>query len=123
MKLAEKYKLHQALVNDCMQPDHLLKYERMQDYAFIIFRIHIENDLPETDTIQELTNKIAIFFSDKFIITIHRCKHVLFDRLMEQMKAKGCKESRELLNLLIFACLNTYDKPFTKLSKSPVLGS
>jgi len=118
MKLAEKYKLHPALVNDCMQPDHLPKYERMQDYAFIIFRIHIENDLPEADSIQELTNKIAIFVSDKFIITIHRRKQVLFDGLMEQMKAKGCKDSRELLNLLIFACLNTYEKPLGKLSKS-----
>ncbi|MFF5383384.1 magnesium transporter CorA family protein [Pedobacter suwonensis] len=118
MKLAEKYKLHPALVNDCMQPDHLPKYERMQDYAFIIFRIHIENDLPEADSIQELTNKIAIFVSDKFIITIHRRKQVLFDGLMEQMKEKGCKDSRELLNLLIFACLNTYEKPLGKLSKS-----
>lgn len=118
MKLAEKYKLHPALVNDCMQPDHLPKYERMQDYAFIIFRIHIENDLPEADRIQELTNKIAIFVSDRFIITIHRRKQVLFDGLMEQMKAKGCKDSRELLNLLIFACLNTYEKPLGKLSKS-----
>lgn len=118
MKIAEKYKLHPALVNDCMQPDHLPKYERMQNYAFIIFRIHIENDLPEADSIQELTNKIAIFFSDKFIITIHRRKQVLFDDLMVQMKEKECKDSRELLNLLILACLNTYEKPLGKLSKS-----
>lgn len=118
MRLAEKYKLHPALVNDCMQPDHLPKYERMQDYAFIIFRIYIENDLPEADSIRELTNKIAIFVSDKFIITIHRQKQILFDGLMEHMKEKGCKDSRELLNLLIFACLNTYEKPLGKLSKS-----
>ncbi|MBC7567777.1 MAG: magnesium transporter CorA [Pedobacter sp.] len=118
LKLAEKYKLHPALVNDCMQPDHLPKYERMQDYAFIIFRIHIENDLPEADSIQELTNKIAVFVSDKFIITIHRRKQVLFDGLLDQMRAKGCKNSRELLNLLILACLNTYEKPLNKISNS-----
>jgi len=118
LKLADKYKLHPALVNDCMQPDHLPKYERMQDYAFIIFRIHIDNDLPEADSIQELTNKIAVFVSDKFIITIHRRKQVLFDGLLDQMRAKGCKNSRELLNLLILACLNTYEKPLNKISKS-----
>ncbi|MFP5081299.1 CorA family divalent cation transporter [Pedobacter sp. JCM 36344] len=118
LKLADKYKLHPALVNDCMQPDHLPKYERMQDYAFIIFRIHIDNDLPEADSIQELTNKIAVFVSDKFIITIHRRKQVLFDGLLDQMRANGCKNSRELLNLLILACLNTYEKPLNKISKS-----
>ena len=118
LKLAEKYKLHPALVNDCLQPDHLPKYERMEDYSFIIFRIHIDNDLPEADSVQELTNKIAIFYSEKFIITIHRHKQVLFDGLIEQMKTKQCRDSSELLNLLVFACLNTYERPLNKLSKS-----
>ena len=118
MKIAGKYKLHPALVNDCLQPDHLPKYERMEDYSFIIFRIHVDNDLPEADSVQELTNKIAIFYSDKFIITIHRRKQVLFDELKAQMHSKKCSDSKELLNLLIFACLNTYEKPLNKLSKA-----
>lgn len=116
--IAEKYGLHPALVNDCLQPDHLPKFERMQNYSFIIFRIYVENELPEADSVQELTNKIAIFFSDKFVLTIHRKKQVLFENVMESMKEKHCTSSAELLNILISSCLNTYEEPLKKLSKS-----
>jgi len=117
-ELARKYNLHPALVNDCLQPDHLPKFERMEKYAFIIFRIYTENDLPEADSIQELTNKIAIFISDQFILTIHRKKQTLFDKVIDSLKEKSCSSTKELLNILISSCLNTYEPPLQKLSKS-----
>jgi len=117
-ELAIKYNLHPALINDCLQPDHLPKFERMEKYAFIIFRIYTENDLPEADSIQELTNKIAIFISDQFILTIHRKKQTLFDNVIDSLKEKSCSSTKELLNILISSCLNTYEPPLQKLSKS-----
>jgi magnesium transporter len=110
-ELARKYSLHPALVNDCLQPDHLPKFERMEKYVFIIFRIYTENDLPEADSIQELTNKIAIFISDQFILTIHRKKQSLFDNVISSLKEKPCAGTKELLNILISSCLNTYEVP------------
>ena len=117
-QLTIKYNLHPALINDCLQPDHLPKFERMEKYAFIIFRIYTENDLPEADSIQELTNKIAIFISDQFILTIHRKKQTLFDKVIDSLKEKSCSSTKELLNILISSCLNTYEPPLQKLSKS-----
>lgn len=117
-QLAKKYKLHPALVADCLQSDHLPKYERMQHYSFIIFRIHTHNLVAEADSVQELTHKIAIFYAEDFLITIHRKKHTLFEPLEEMVKEKHCKLSSELLNALVSACLNTYAEPLTKLSKS-----
>lgn len=116
--IAGKYGLHPALVSDCLQPGHLPKFERMEKYSFIIFRIYTENELPEADTVQELTNKIAIFLADGFVLTIHRTKQTLFDGLKEAVVQQKCGNSHELLNLLISACLNTYDSPLQKLSKS-----
>ncbi|SHF39324.1 magnesium/cobalt transporter CorA [Pedobacter caeni] len=117
-EIAEKYKLHPALVNDCLQPDHLPKYERMENYSFIIFRIHSDNDVAEADTVQLMTHKIAIFYGEKFILTIHRRKLDLFERLIELVQSEKCSNSTELLNSLISACLNTYESPLSKLSKS-----
>lgn len=116
-EIAGKYKLHPVLVSDCLQPDHLPKYERMEDYSFIIFRIHIDNDVAEADTVQELTNKIAIFYAEKFILTIHRKKQVLFEGLFELVRTQKCGDTAELLNSLIHACLSTYEAPLAKLSK------
>lgn len=117
-EIAKKYKLHPALVNDCLQPDHLPKYERMENYSFIIFRIHSDNDVAEADTVQLMTHKIAIFYGEKFILTIHRRKLDLFEHLIELVQSKKCSNSTELLNSLISACLNTYESPLSKLSKS-----
>ncbi|WP_316838882.1 magnesium/cobalt transporter CorA [Pedobacter gandavensis] len=116
--IAEKYKLHPALVNDCLQPDHLPKYERMEDYAFIIFRIHTQNNVAEADTVQELTHKIAFFYSDHFLITVHRRTHDLIAPIAELIKNEKCGSTLDLLNLLISACLNTYTEPLNKLAKS-----
>lgn len=117
-EIAEKYKLHPALVNDCLQPDHLPKYERMENYSFIIFRIHSDNDIAEADTVQLMTHKIAIFYGEKFILTIHRRKLDLFEHLIGLVQSEKCSNSTELLNSLISACLNTYENPLQKLSKS-----
>ncbi|MEO7214564.1 MAG: CorA family divalent cation transporter [Mucilaginibacter sp.] len=117
-KVANKYNLHPALVNDCLQPDHLPKFERMQHYSFIIFRIYTESDLLEADNIQDLTSTIAIFFCEEFILTIHLKKQSLFKQVIESMEEKMSSSSRELFNILIVYCLNTYEEPLKELSKS-----
>lgn len=117
-QIASKYQLHPALVNDCLQPDHLPKFERMETYSFIIFRVYTENEHLEADTIQELTNKIAIFYSDKFVITIHRREQSFLGGVIEYLKSRPCSSSFQLLNVLINFCLSTYEAPLKSLSKS-----
>src|SRR4051812_5771921 len=81
-RIAKQYNLHEESVNDCLQPGHLPKYEQMKNYTFIILRVYSENN-SRADTVQEITNKIAIFLSDKFIITIHRLGVPLLQRISE----------------------------------------
>lgn len=118
LAIAQRYNLHTQQVNDCLQPGHLPKYEETNDYLFIIFRIYIDNELPEADSLRELTHKVAIFCSDSFLITIHRQEHAIIHNLAEQMQSKPCGGSRELLNHLLLACLATYEKPLDMLSRS-----
>jgi magnesium transporter len=82
VEVSKQFGLHPELVNDCLQPDHLPKYEDMDDYAFIIFRVYGDNAAPEADTVQELTTKIAVFYTDKFMVTIHRKLHKIVEELL-----------------------------------------
>lgn len=66
----------------------------------------------------QLTHKIAIFYGEKFLLTIHRREHQFIKPLMVLACSGKCESSRELLNLMISACLNTYDAPLAKLAKS-----
>lgn len=117
-EMAHRYNLHPALVNDCLEPEHLPKFERMQHYSFILFRICSKGDTPEVENVQDLTSTIAMSFCEKFILTIHRKKQSLFEHVIASMEEKMSSSSKERLNILIASCLNTYEDPLKKLSQS-----
>lgn len=116
-EIAKKYGLHPKLVKDCLQPDHLPKYERMEHYSFLIFRVAVESNVPEADTVQELTDKIAVFYAPEFMITIHMKELGLLEPLTEFAHSGSCSSPADLLNALVYACLNTYEGPLNKLAR------
>src|SRR5678810_564307 len=70
-EISERFGLNPHTVKDCMEPAHLPKYELDEQTHFLILRFYAHNFNSTMATIQEITNKLAIFFSDTFIITIH----------------------------------------------------
>ncbi|MFD2248037.1 CorA family divalent cation transporter [Pontibacter ruber] len=116
--VAATYGLHPSSVVDSLQPEHLPKYEAIGDIAFMIARVYDTEAHREADTIQELTNKIAIFFSSKFIITIHRNPTVLIKDIQEKYVATGIvKTPADLLVQLIKAVFRTYEAPARSLAE------
>jgi magnesium transporter len=113
-QLAETHGLHATAVKDCLDPEHLPKFERYGDLTFIIMRAFDEVSEPEAETIQQITRKIAVFFTDKSFITIHRKDQAFFARLREEhlQRAKG-REVRlsYVLTDLVNAVVSTYEKP------------
>ncbi len=118
-QIADQYVLHEASIKDCMQPDHLPKHELFDNYTFIIFRVLSTNPVHEADTIQELTNKISIFYTKDYLITVHQAE----DNLIDLVKAKRidtgkCDNTLHLLNALIKESILTFEQPGLKLSES-----
>lgn len=118
-EVAGKYTLHEASIKDCMQPDHLPKYELFDNYTFVIFRVFSPNHVHEADTIQELTNKISIFFNTDYIVTVHRAEGNLIDLIKTKRIDTGkCDNTMCLLNSMIRESILTFEKPGFKLSES-----
>lgn len=117
-KLKQTHSLHEASIKDWRQPDHLPKYETMNGYAFIIFRMHSESVTEEADTVPELTDKVAIFmFADK-VITLHRKPWKAPESIKEnQIEQHGCNDTLQLVNEIVKSCLGTYEEPSVKLTK------
>ncbi|MBU6153744.1 MAG: hypothetical protein KGP28_05535, partial [Bdellovibrionales bacterium] len=86
--LAREFSLHATQIQDCLEPFHLPKYESASDfsrgYSFLMVRVVQEDAEPDACTILELTRKMAIFFGENFILTVHR-KEIGF---LEQLKTK-----------------------------------
>lgn len=118
-EIATQFSLHETSIKDCMQPDHLPKYETVDNYTFIIFRVFTKQAITEADTIQELTNKIALFVTSDYVITVHRSEQSLIDDVKAKaIEGGGCKDTMCLLNRLIRASLLTFEEPSIKLSES-----
>jgi magnesium transporter len=116
--IAAQFGLHRSSVIDSLQPEHLPKYEAIGDIAFMIARIYDTSAHLEADTIQELTNKVAIFYSEKFVITIHRNPTDLIQQVQEKYVANGLvRTPADLLLRLIKAILKTYEVPIQKLAE------
>ncbi len=92
-KLADDYELHETSVEDCLDPEHLPKIEFIDDIIFIIARAYDNLATPQSDTVQELTRKLAIFIGKDFLLTIHRIDQDFFVKVVEEWKNK--KESQD----------------------------
>jgi magnesium transporter len=116
-KVAEKFGLHEASVEDSMQADHLPKYEKLKNYGFVIMRVYSVTRESEADTVQELTNKIAIFYSDTFIVTVHKFDWKEMEKIdQEFVKSGECHNSFHLFNEIMRYGLMTFDVPASKLT-------
>ncbi|HEX2217844.1 MAG TPA: CorA family divalent cation transporter [Gemmatimonadales bacterium] len=118
-ELVADFGLHPLSVNDCLDPEHLPKYEAFETHTFVILRA-VDEDAPRTAaTVQELTRKIAIFYGPSFLITIHRKDQAWLTALQGRgLQASAGKpgartESLQtsLLARLLNAALDTYQRP------------
>lgn len=70
--IAAEYRLHSTSVQDCLDPEHLPKFEAFDDYTFVILRAWDEEAPADCTTVQEVTRKLALFYAPSFLVTIHR---------------------------------------------------
>jgi magnesium transporter len=86
--VSEKYALNHHNLHDCLEPDHLPKFEEGDPFTFIILR-KVLDDKEKGASIHMLTTKIAIFFDEDTVVTIHRVPHPDIFPLCKQLIDAG----------------------------------
>lgn len=110
--LAVEYGLSAAAVQDCLDPEHLPKYEKFGDTTFLILRVYDVAAPEASGTVQELTRKIAIFFRQGLALTIHRAELPVISAVYQRFQgAKNACGPLQLLAALGNGVLDTYEKP------------
>jgi magnesium transporter len=118
--LASEYNLNEHTVRDCLQPEHLPKYERdeINNVDFLILRFYSFTHQPHISTIQELTDKIAIFSTHDLLITIHKKETPFLEPLAKRYESAQRKISAPgLLSRIIWQALETYDDPANRITE------
>jgi magnesium transporter len=117
-EVSKQYGIHEAFIADVLQPEHLPKYEPVGNTSFFILRYYSAKGDTKVDTIQGLTNKIAIFQTVDLVITIHRLEVDFINDLKKNLTDTGqCKGTFHLLNRLIKAVFQGYEAPAHALAK------
>ncbi len=117
IELAEKYNLHPNAVQDCLKPDHLPKYEEIDDSLFIVCRTYDTIETSLNDSIQEVSRKISIFIVGQTIITIHRSEQpFLQDLRTHYVDRLKCHNVYQLLFQILVRVINSYEAPGLKLN-------
>lgn len=110
-KLAHEFELNYFQIKDSLEAGHLPKFEKEANYKFLILRAYTARPNRRITTINELSNKIAFFYNDSKIITIHKRK---FDFLEDVPPTFD--RSEELLIYIIQKMVLTFEEPSKHLS-------
>ncbi len=112
-ELAARHGLPATAVEDCLDPEHLPKYERFSDSIFLILRVFDAAAPGSAGTVQELTRKIALFLRGDAGLTVHRVDLPAIAAVRERFSGPAAEEctGTALLSALVKATLDTYDKP------------
>ncbi len=119
LALAREHELPRMAVEDCLDPEHLPKLERFGETTFLILRARDHSAPEETGTIQQLTRKVAIFFRDGLLITVHRTDLMEIAAVRDRFGNGTAKESEKekapshvgILLAVVLATLESYEKP------------
>ena len=116
-ELSKQYNLDYYSLADCLEPANLPKKETLQNFTFIILRIYDEK-AKNPSSIQEMSHKIAIFYNDKVILTIHRVHAAIIEEIRSKYLETGIiSEPSEIVTKLMYYAVNSYESIAVSLSR------
>ncbi len=116
-RISNEYNLHATTIQDCLEPEHLPKFEKLEENTFIICRAYDDACGPDADSVQELTRKIAILSGRNFLVTIHRNDQPFITSIRERWRQSPNQTARPaffLLHEIFLAILQSYEMPLQK---------
>jgi len=109
--IAKTHGIPANAVSDCLDARHLPKYEPLEKLQFVILRAYDVDAPAISDTVQELTRKLALFFSDNRLITVHRTPQPYLDHCFAREKESPASSVAMAVLRLLSHSIDTYSAP------------
>ena len=107
--IATEFNLEIFAVKDSLEPGHLPKIEKIKDFNFVILRAYTANENDNISTVEELSNKVAFFYNENQLITIHRTPFLFLENLSNSKK--NYDSVYDLLIFIFKQIVLTYTEP------------
>lgn len=118
MQIAGEYGIPDSSVQDSLEPEHLPKFEQIEDKYFIIVRLPDRQARNKAGSIQRVSRKIAIFYQKGLLITIHRSEQPLLEEVKTKYLDTGkAHNEADILLRIVHKVLKTYEDPATRFAE------
>ncbi len=84
--ISKKYNINHLLLEDCIDPNHLPKFENLDGLKFFLTRLNTSTERLSLNTISDVSTKLGIFLRDNLIITVHRIENDAIKTIIAQIK-------------------------------------
>jgi len=116
LEYSKQYNLDYYTLADCLEPAHLPKKEVLQDFVFIIMRVYDDQNKNPT-SIQQMSHKIAVFYNNKVILTVHRFHAAIIEEIRVKYLNTGIiSEPSEIVTKIMYYAVNSYEAISNSLS-------
>lgn len=110
--------LHATSLKDCLQPDHLSKFEHYGEVAFVLVRTY-DPEAQSGATLRAITHKIALFLHPHGLLTVHRAAQPCLDRVFQrQQEGLGPQDPRGLLTAILHGAVSSFEAPLRKAEEA-----
>ena len=109
--LHERYHINEMLLEDTIDPNHLPKYEEVDQVKFFLTRESTDLERRALNNISDISSKLGIFLVPGLIITTHRAQSKSINEVFEELlKEKPDNITRDRLALrLALKIIKTFD--------------
>lgn len=90
--ISEKYNINSLLLDDCIDPNHLPKFEDLGDLKFYLTRLNTSTERLYLNTISDVSTKLGVFLRDNLILTVHRIENDAIKSLEKELNTKKLLE-------------------------------
>jgi len=115
---SKQFNLSYYAVMDSLEPGHLPKIEEQEDAIFILVRFYQKSDESFLNSVREYSNKLAIYYGNNFIITVHQNDIPFLDNIQKKYLQPNNKTTiNELVTKLLWHSANSYLNPILMVSE------
>ncbi len=116
-EFSKKYDLDYHALADCLEPAHLPKKEALENFTFLILRVYNDKAL-NPSSIQQMSNKIAVFYNDRMILTVHRVHAAIVGEIREKLlETKLIREPAEIVTRIMHYAVQSFEPVTEQLSE------
>ncbi len=114
---SRQYNLDYYSLADCLEPAHLPKKEALRDFTFIILRV-FDDQAKKTSSIQQMSHKIAIFYNEKVVLTVHRMHAAIVEHIRSKYLETGIiSDPAEIVTKIMYYSVKSYEATALTLAK------